>query len=645
MSAPASRLRRTCDIVMKGGITSGVVYPQAITTLAERYDFKNIGGTSAGAIAAAAAAAAQYRRVFLRSEDGFLHFAKLPDMLASKPDGAPHTRLFYLFQPGANTRHIFEVLTGALGGGTGAPWNMLRRLTEQYPGWTIIGLMPGLCLAIWSAMNFAGGPIAGVWILTGVLLLFAGGALGAGAAFVRDFIREVPGNGYGLCSGAADSGSPGIPPQPDPLTPWLTRYLNEIAGLPLDGDPLTFGQLWGTHESDPVKAARAVNLEMMTTNLTHGRPYRLPLRDDDDLRENHRFYFRAEEFRRLFPERVVQWMIDHPRDTGGDARREARRERLAKAGFFSLPDPADLPVVVATRMSLSFPILLSAVPLHAIDRAVFHDNELPERCWFSDGGICSNFPLHFFDGTLPRRPTFSIDLSEKPAGTPKDQLTPAMPESNNVDINDRWNRFDTDAPAQTNTPPADKPDLDRLIGFVWSIIATMQNWSDTTQARLPGYRDRIVTVPLTPDEGGLNLDMPPENITALTERGVMAAELIKKHFDVPPSDDEVMTWDNHRWIRLRSFLASLEKLLNQLATANDQPESGDRGYDRWLADLATTTGPDAEKAPSYQMTKKHIKATRDTLAALRSIRGFWDGTLPSDEAPRPRPVLRPRPQI
>ena len=46
MSAPASRLRRTCDIVMKGGITSGVVYPQAITTLAERYDFKNIGGTS-----------------------------------------------------------------------------------------------------------------------------------------------------------------------------------------------------------------------------------------------------------------------------------------------------------------------------------------------------------------------------------------------------------------------------------------------------------------------------------------------------------------------------------------------------------------------------------------------------------------------
>ena len=47
-----------CDLIMKGGITSGVVYPLAIVELAQKYRFKNIGGTSAGAIAAAAAAAA-----------------------------------------------------------------------------------------------------------------------------------------------------------------------------------------------------------------------------------------------------------------------------------------------------------------------------------------------------------------------------------------------------------------------------------------------------------------------------------------------------------------------------------------------------------------------------------------------------------
>jgi predicted acylesterase/phospholipase RssA len=46
-----------CDLVMKGGITSGVVYPLAVVELARKYHFKNIGGTSAGAIAAAATAA------------------------------------------------------------------------------------------------------------------------------------------------------------------------------------------------------------------------------------------------------------------------------------------------------------------------------------------------------------------------------------------------------------------------------------------------------------------------------------------------------------------------------------------------------------------------------------------------------------
>ena len=51
-----------CDVVMKGGITSGVVYPPAIVELSREYQFKNIGGTSAGAIAAAATAAAEYGR-------------------------------------------------------------------------------------------------------------------------------------------------------------------------------------------------------------------------------------------------------------------------------------------------------------------------------------------------------------------------------------------------------------------------------------------------------------------------------------------------------------------------------------------------------------------------------------------------------
>src|SRR5437660_9500018 len=58
---PAQRTRE-CDLVMKGGITSGVVYPSAVQKLSNVYRFRNIGGASAGAIAAAITAAAEYGR-------------------------------------------------------------------------------------------------------------------------------------------------------------------------------------------------------------------------------------------------------------------------------------------------------------------------------------------------------------------------------------------------------------------------------------------------------------------------------------------------------------------------------------------------------------------------------------------------------
>ena len=63
-----------CDLVMKGGITSGVVYPPAVLALAERYRFRSIGGTSAGAIAAALPAAAEYDR----NGGGFRRLAAIP---------------------------------------------------------------------------------------------------------------------------------------------------------------------------------------------------------------------------------------------------------------------------------------------------------------------------------------------------------------------------------------------------------------------------------------------------------------------------------------------------------------------------------------------------------------------------------------
>ena len=38
-----------CNLVMKGGITSGIVYPPVVDELAKNYRFDHIGGASAGA--------------------------------------------------------------------------------------------------------------------------------------------------------------------------------------------------------------------------------------------------------------------------------------------------------------------------------------------------------------------------------------------------------------------------------------------------------------------------------------------------------------------------------------------------------------------------------------------------------------------
>src|SRR6185436_4788104 len=90
-----------CDIVMKGGITSGVVYPAAVVELSKTYSFKNIGGTSAGAIAAAVTAAAEYGRQ--TGNDGFPKVVELPRWLGGTASNGRGSNLFFLFQPQAQT--------------------------------------------------------------------------------------------------------------------------------------------------------------------------------------------------------------------------------------------------------------------------------------------------------------------------------------------------------------------------------------------------------------------------------------------------------------------------------------------------------------------------------------------------------------
>jgi predicted acylesterase/phospholipase RssA len=88
---------RFCDLVIKGGLTSGVVYPKAITALAQHYRFTSIGGTSAGAIAAMLSSAAEYQRRHTGSHAGFELLNRLPQLLQFKID-SNRSKLLSLFQ-------------------------------------------------------------------------------------------------------------------------------------------------------------------------------------------------------------------------------------------------------------------------------------------------------------------------------------------------------------------------------------------------------------------------------------------------------------------------------------------------------------------------------------------------------------------
>ena len=277
---------------------------------------------------------------------------------------------------------------------------------------------------------------------------------------------------------------------------------------------------------------------MMTTGLNHGRPYRLPFRDPDRL-----FYFSGDEFSRLFPPLVVQHMIDRAPESKGIPPQATGSGRL-----YAFPNPRDLPVVVATRMSLSFPVLLGAVPLYAVDFGLKENQDeskapRAERCWFSDGGISSNLPIHFFDAPLPSWPTFAINLTQFHPDYQLEKDAIFLPENVRGGMQIAWTRFE----------PAGR--FGSLAGFLWAIVNAMQNWQDATQARVPGYRDRMVHVSQRDDEGGLNLSMPADAVMRLADRGRRAGAALVARFG-PSHDAAPAGWTEHRWVRFRRAWSS-----------------------------------------------------------------------------------------
>jgi predicted acylesterase/phospholipase RssA len=601
---------RTCDVVMKGGITSGVVYPHALCELARTYRFVNVGGTSAGAIAAAGAAAAEYGR----ERGGFQKLAALPGWVGAGDN------LFRLFQPQRGTRRFFRLFTAGLGRKGAGKWVRVGiAALRSFPLTALAGVAPGLALAV-LAVVAGSSALAVAAVVAGVALALLGLAVALVLRLATGLPKALGRNGFGLCSGLP-SGD-----EAPALTPWFADLIDDLAAQDGDG-PLTFGDL----------RAKGIDLQMVTTNLTHRRPQRMPWTHRELL-------FDPNELRRVFPERIVAWMEAHPPDPGDGRDGERRRRRLeVLAPLRPFPAPDDLPVVVAARMSLSFPLLISAVPLRALDMtrtrtreavAAVEDGRTPahplvaEVCWFSDGGIASNFPVHFFDTSLPTRPTFAIDLDgfhPDHGRRPNEAENVYLPSSNTGGLLDTWHRLDP------------KPGFASLAGFASGIVRTMQNHVDATLTHQPGYRDRIVHVHTAPDEGGMNLTMPPAVIDALTRRGRAAGRALVERFAETPGTSSGLSWDNHRWVRFRSALAALAGQLERFGAAWRAEFGAERSY-RELVERDDDVGPAGYRFTSAEQRELAL-ALSDLLAQVGDHAERGPGSV-GRGAPRPEPVSR-----
>jgi predicted acylesterase/phospholipase RssA len=673
METPTTNKLKECDLVMKGGVTSGIVYPPAVIKLSEEYRFRAIGGTSAGAIAAAATAAAEHGR----EREGFV---KLDGIRKKLSEGG---FLEGLFQPSGETRPLLDTLKALQrasadakaagvkrkGFGVIQKARMLhqalrRNDAKAYRKGALVGglIGGGLALALVSlaflVLRLTGGQIN----LTGLLTLFVvaalplclsgcllGGIVGSSRHLYHILTVKAPENFFGLCSGRGGGASDA---QQETLTDWLSLQVDDLAGIADEQRPLTFGRLM----------QKDIRLRMMTSNLSQNQPYVIPF-------ENNRFIFNRDEFARLFPEYILEHLVKKAYQSG----------RVAlPPGYYFLPASEDLPVAVALRLSLSFPLLISAVPLYTISLSAFARSRRGEKLrlteedlmlnWFSDGGISSNFPIQFFDAWLPVRPTFGIKLEALPPEALRDgggRRRLVEPEYISVVARDGdGDQGQEEAGLQAAAAPADGRDDDdlrdavylpkanaplvakwtpltkeptptgkgaplSLTKFVWSIFETAQNYRDNMQSALSSYRERIVQIRLRDDEGGLNLMMPGEVIDNVIKKGLLAGETLLTHFN----------FEHHQWVRFRVLMAQLEdNLMGMQEVLRDNNLYFD--LEKLMSDQLNK-----ENRYPYARDEAWCKDALERVKRLREVVGEWERPVFGQGVPRPEPALRITPEI
>src|SRR4029079_13166867 len=217
-----------------------------------------------------------------RNGAGFVGLETLPEKLSAPVGPSQQSRLLSLFQPSEAARPVFRILLVAIGESAG--WLKAMQVLGLMLAAAPLPIAIGSLAAVFSVVVAAVGEVGiAAWVaaIVGALALLALGLLGSLAAFAWASLRALgPDSNYGICPGyVVGSTEPA-------LTPWLTDVLDELAGVDGTAGPITFGEI----------AKQDIKLSLMTTDMTHGRPYRLPFGASD----LSTFFFKKGDFDRLF---------------------------------------------------------------------------------------------------------------------------------------------------------------------------------------------------------------------------------------------------------------------------------------------------------------------------------------------------------
>lgn len=623
--------RSPCSVVLEGGVTSAVIYARLLAELAVNYSFRQLGGTSSGAVAAAAAAAAEFGRQHpppgdATPADPFKALSGFPQALA-RLDCRGRTTLFKLFQPGQAGRRSFATAMDTLDrqGGAGV-WKMAWRfgtalLLNFWPA-ALLALVALAALGYAAASGLGVRPLCGperLWACAAGALALALPALVVAALAVLAWalwrtVVALRGNHWGLCSGMDEAG---FAPH-TALTPTLHGFFQGLAGRGPQDSPLSFGELWWGREPtegwsrQQRDAERRIDLQIVSSAVSQARPVRLP--GDAETDPLHEFFYDPGEWSRLFPPPVMAHLATHARA----ATLRHADGRLLRA----LPPRERWPVLMAARFSLSFPVLLSAVPMYvAVERGrVAGDVAFDARkVYFSDGGITSNCPVHLFDAPIPGYPTFGVNLYQRPAGSRR-----------------RVTRSDTRDPEVETQSTRDAAAWTTPLPFLLAIFSTLFGWRDSLQRRLPGYRERIVHVGVPEGAGGLNLAMSPRTIHRLARLGQAAAARLHRDFSTPRRAGEPNAWQRHRWTRLRTTLSALRAYL---AAFDDRVDTGDPDYRRLLC----TTTPLHDPLDSDAARAQALALVDGSRALARELARCTPADALARHTPQPAPALRLNP--